>query len=170
MREQAMVNPETYAELVENEDLYQSALRVKTYIDGFMTQPRYIEDKQKIEHRIRDMITGKIKLPKFARDDIAQIQRKLQQHAEDQLQTQMKEHKENSQKQKLVESLSQQRRTSKEMQRLLFEKIAKESKVQPLKVKKAQFFNNREIKDKILIGEPVFKRESRNDELRAGHD
>ena len=78
MREQAMMNPETYGELVENSELYQSALRVKTYIDSYRNQPRYIEDKQKMEHRIRDMVTGKIKLPKFARDDIALIQRKLQ--------------------------------------------------------------------------------------------
>jgi hypothetical protein len=73
MREQAMMNPETYGELVENSELYQSALRVKTYIDSYRNQPRYIEDKQKMEHRIRDMVTGKIKLPKFARDDIALI-------------------------------------------------------------------------------------------------
>ena len=73
MREQAMMNPETYGELVENSELYQSALRVKTYIDSYKNQPRYIEDKQKMEHRIRDMVTGKIKLPKFARDDIALI-------------------------------------------------------------------------------------------------
>ncbi len=78
MREQAIMNPETYGELVENSELYQSALRVKTYIDSYKNQPRYIEDKQKMEHRIRDMVTGKIKLPKFARDDIALIQRKLQ--------------------------------------------------------------------------------------------
>lgn len=67
------MNPETYGELVENSELYQSALRVKTYIDSYRNQPRYIEDKQKMEHRIRDMVTGKIKLPKFARDDIALI-------------------------------------------------------------------------------------------------
>jgi hypothetical protein len=73
MREQAMMNPETYGELVENSELYQSALRVKTYIDSYRNQPRYIEDKQKMEHRIRDLVTGKIKLPKFARDDIALI-------------------------------------------------------------------------------------------------
>jgi hypothetical protein len=73
MREQAIMNPETYGELVENSELYQSALRVKTYIDSYRNQPRYIEDKQKMEHRIRDMVTGKIKLPKFARDDIALI-------------------------------------------------------------------------------------------------
>ena len=73
MREQAMMNPDTYSELVGNAELYQSAQRVKSYIDSFANQPRYIEDKLKIEHRIRDMITGKVKLPKFARDDIALI-------------------------------------------------------------------------------------------------
>jgi len=46
---------------------------VKTYIDSYMREPRFIEDRVKMEHRIRDMITGKVKLPKFARDDIALI-------------------------------------------------------------------------------------------------
>ena len=73
MREQAMMNPGTYSELVGNAELYQSAQRVKSYIDSYANQPRYIEDRLKIEHQIRDMITGKVKLPKFARDDIALI-------------------------------------------------------------------------------------------------
>jgi len=67
------MNPNTYSELVENAELYQSAIRVKSYIDSYLNQPRYVEDKLKIEHQIRDMITGKVKLPKFARDDIALI-------------------------------------------------------------------------------------------------
>ncbi len=78
-----MMNPGIYSELVDNSELYQSAQRVKTYIDSYVNQPRYVEDRFRIEHQIRDMITGKVKLPKFARDDIALIQRKLQQQAED---------------------------------------------------------------------------------------
>jgi hypothetical protein len=29
------MNPDTYGELVENAELYQSALRVKTYLDSY---------------------------------------------------------------------------------------------------------------------------------------
>lgn len=66
-----MTSPDTYTDLVDNEDLYQSALRVKTFIDSYSHQPRFLEDKTKMEHRVRDIITGKIKLPKFARDEIS---------------------------------------------------------------------------------------------------
>lgn len=36
-----------------------------------MKQPQFIEDKANLENQIREMIYGKIKLPKFARDDLA---------------------------------------------------------------------------------------------------
>lgn len=35
MKEQAMMNPDVYRDLIENADVYQSALRVKTYIDSY---------------------------------------------------------------------------------------------------------------------------------------
>ncbi len=73
MKEQAMMSPDVYRDLLENADVYQSALRVKTYIDSYKAQPRFLEDGQKLEHKLRDMIAGKIKLPKFARDDIQAI-------------------------------------------------------------------------------------------------
>ena len=50
MKEQSMTIPDTYTELLENEDMYQSAIRVKTYIDSYLNQPRFIEDKAKMEH------------------------------------------------------------------------------------------------------------------------
>lgn len=78
-----MMSPETFDELVDNADLYQSALRVKTYIDSYINQPRFMEEPHKMEHRMREMITGKVKLPKYAREDIALIQRKLSQKADD---------------------------------------------------------------------------------------
>lgn len=52
-----------------------------------------MEDKQKMEHRIRDMINGKIKLPKSARDDIQLIQKRVQQQADEQHLTSIKEQK-----------------------------------------------------------------------------
>ena len=52
-----------------------------------------MEDKQKMEHRIRDMINGKIKLPKSARDDIQLIQKRVQQQADEQHLSSIKEQK-----------------------------------------------------------------------------
>ena len=88
-----MMNPEIYSDLIENADIYQSALRIKTYFDSYANQPRYMEDKQKMEHRIRDMINGKIKLPKSARDDIQLIQKRVQQQADEQHLSSIKEQK-----------------------------------------------------------------------------
>lgn len=81
----------------------------------------------------------------------------------------MQEQKEIIEKLKQRPSLSKHNRDRKEMHKLLQEKLARENDVPPLKFRKPAFVNNPKLKDKIMIGEPVFKREVRHDQTRAGY-
>lgn len=52
---------------------------------------------------------------------------------------------------------------------MLQEKLDRENKAPPLKFKKSHFVNNPKLKEKIRIGEPMFKTDARHDEARAGY-
>jgi len=49
------------------------------------------------------------------------------------------------------------------MNRILYERLDRDNIAPKLKVKKSQYVNNPRLKEKIRVGEPVFKREVRHD-------
>jgi hypothetical protein len=65
--------------------------------------------------------------------------------------------------------LSKHNRDEKEKDKFLREKLDRENKVLPLNIPKSHFVNSKKLKNSIRVGEPLFKRELRNDELRAGY-
>lgn len=66
MKEQKLVTPEHYQNMIDNADQFSCAERVCAFIDSHKNQPRFNEEAPRIEHRLRDKITASVKLPKKA--------------------------------------------------------------------------------------------------------
>ena len=64
MKEQALVSPDQHQLLLDQDDNRAKAERILHYNEIHRQMPRYFEDLEKVEHRIRDKITASVKLPK----------------------------------------------------------------------------------------------------------
>jgi len=77
MEEQALLNPETHQQLLSPSNASPSAERVKTFIDNYKTEQRFIEEPPSVANEIRDGIVDSVKLPRFAREEILNNQRQI---------------------------------------------------------------------------------------------
>ena len=171
MKEQQLISPEQHQKLLDADDSNQQAQRIVKFIETHRTMPRYHEDLQKVEHQVRDKITNSVKLPKRHQDKLLEIKQRVILEQEEQKMQALKDAKNTETKLKQKPSISKQMRDKKEMDRLRLEKILREQKPEPLKMpKQAQYENNVQLKAKIRVGEPIFKREQRHDQIRIGYE
>lgn len=77
MREQAELDPEAFQQMLETQKFSPSGERVISFLNSYRGQKRVVEEPPNIAHDIRDRKVERVKMPRFAREEISNLQRKI---------------------------------------------------------------------------------------------